>query len=128
MAIEFHKIWIEQCEAARNIEGGFNRQQALDYLIGEKFLNYLEAADDDPKFRAEIPEFVAEIKRIFERWQLAQYLETHGSQRSLIRVSTTTQMMPRLSVNSTSAAVPLICFWWNGPGSGCWRMIEVGLT
>ena len=26
--------------------------------------------------RAEIPEFVAKIKTIFERWQLGQYLET----------------------------------------------------
>ena len=28
------------------------------------------------KFRAEIPAFVAEIKDMFERWQLAQYLKT----------------------------------------------------
>jgi hypothetical protein len=41
---EFHTIWIEQCEAARGIEDDFGTQQALDYLVGEKFLNYLEAA------------------------------------------------------------------------------------
>src|SRR5688572_32467979 len=70
------KIWIEQCEATKGIEAEFGTQQALDYLIGEKFLNFLEAADDDADFRAEIPAFVAEIKTIFERWQLAQYLET----------------------------------------------------
>jgi hypothetical protein len=74
--MEFHKIWIEQCEAARGIEDEFGNQQALDYLIGEKFLNFLEAAETNPDFRAEIPAFVAEIKTIFERWQLAQYLET----------------------------------------------------
>ncbi len=73
---EFHKIWIEQCEAARGIEGEFGMQRALDYLIGEKFLNLLEAAETSPEFRAEIPEFVTEIKTIFERWQLAAYLET----------------------------------------------------
>ena len=70
-----HKIWIEQCEAARGIEDEFGTQQALKYLIEEKFVNFLEAAEDDPVFRAEIPAFVAEIKEIFERWQLAQYLE-----------------------------------------------------
>lgn len=70
-----HKIWVEQCEAAEQIEGAFGTQKALDYLVGEKFLNYLEAADASAEFRAEIPDFVAEIKRIFERWQLAQYLE-----------------------------------------------------
>jgi len=69
------KCWIEQCDAARNIEDEFGTGNALDYLIGEKFLNFLEVAEDDPEFRAEIPAFVAEIKRIFEQWQLAEYLE-----------------------------------------------------
>lgn len=69
------KIWIEQCEAARGIEDEFGTQQALEYLVGEKFLNCLEAAETDVEFRAEIPAFVAEIKFIFEQWQLAQYLE-----------------------------------------------------
>lgn len=73
---KFEKIWIEQCKAAENIEGEFGTQQALDYLVGEKFVNFLEAAETDPDFRAEIPAFVAEIKKIFERWQLAAYLET----------------------------------------------------
>src|SRR3954464_12391779 len=73
--MDLHKIWIEQCEAARGIEDEFGTDKALAYLIGEKFINFLEAADDDPDFRAEIPAFVAEIKQIFERWQLAQYLD-----------------------------------------------------
>jgi hypothetical protein len=60
----FHKIWIEQCEAAEDIEGEFGTQKALD------------AAETDAEFRAEVPAFVAKIKDIFERWQLAQYLET----------------------------------------------------
>ena len=70
------KIWIEQCEAARGVEDDFGTQKALEYLVGEKFLNFLEAADDHPDFRAEIPAFAAEIKTMFEPWQLAQYLET----------------------------------------------------
>lgn len=74
--MEFHTIWTEQCEAAKQIEGEFGTQRALDYLVGEKFLNFLEAAETDAAFRAEISEFVAGIKGIFERWQLAQYLET----------------------------------------------------
>jgi hypothetical protein len=73
---EFHKIWIEQCEAARGIEDEFGTQNALKYLVGEKFLKFLEAAESSPDFRGEIPDFVAEIKRIFEKWQLALYLET----------------------------------------------------
>jgi hypothetical protein len=73
--MQLNKIWVEQCEAARGIEDEFGTQQALKYLVGEKFLDYLEAADGDPAFRAEIPAFVAETKTIFERWQLADYLE-----------------------------------------------------
>jgi len=37
--------------------------------------NFLEAAETNAAFRAEIPAFVAEIKTTFERWQLAEYLE-----------------------------------------------------
>jgi hypothetical protein len=70
------KIWVEQCEAARRIEDEFGIDKALAYLVGEKFLNFLEAADTHPDFRAEIPPFVAEIKSIFEPWQLAEYLGT----------------------------------------------------
>src|SRR3954452_11201515 len=69
------KIWVEQCGAARMIEYQFGTDKALDYLIREKFLNFLEAAETDAEFRAEIPAFVAEIKTIFERWQLAEHLE-----------------------------------------------------
>jgi hypothetical protein len=72
----FHKIWIEQCEAAQGIEDEFGTQKALEYLVGEKFLNFLEAAEANADFRAEIPAFVARIKQIFEPWQLAEYLET----------------------------------------------------
>jgi hypothetical protein len=69
------EIWIEQCKAAWEIEDGFGTQLALTYLIGEKFLNFLEAADGDSEFRAELPAFVAKIKTIFKRWQLAEFLE-----------------------------------------------------
>ena len=73
--MDLSKIWIEQCEAARGIEEEYGTPQAMEYLVGDKFINFLEAADDHASFRAEIPAFVAEIKSIFERWQLAAYLE-----------------------------------------------------
>ena len=70
------KIWIEQCEAASRIEDDFGTQQAMDYLVGEKFINFLEAADTYAELKEDIPAFVAEIKSLFEPWQLAQFLET----------------------------------------------------
>jgi hypothetical protein len=60
------EIWIEQVEATRQIEAEFGTQNALDYLIGEKFLSFLQAAETDAEFRAEIPAFVGGIKTIFE--------------------------------------------------------------
>ena len=73
--MQLNKIWIEQCEAAKGIEAEFGIDNALAYLIGEKFINFLEAAETHADFRDEIPAFVAEIKRIFEPWKLAEYLE-----------------------------------------------------
>lgn len=72
---EPHKIWIEQCDATGNIEDNFGVQPALHYLIGEKFLDFLDVAEFDEAFKAEIPAFVARLKTIFERWQLAAYLD-----------------------------------------------------
>ena len=74
--MDFHRIWIEQSEAAKGIKDEFGTQKALEYLVGEKFINFLEAAETNADFRAEIPMFVAEIKTIFEPWRLAEYLET----------------------------------------------------
>ena len=61
MTLEFHRIWIEQREAARGIEEEFGTQRALAYMIGEKFINFLEASDAKPEFRAELLAFVAFI-------------------------------------------------------------------
>ncbi len=74
--MEPHKSWVKQCEAARGIEAEFGTHTALDYLIDEKFINFLEAAETSEDFRSEIPAFVAEIKSIVEPWQLAQCLES----------------------------------------------------
>jgi hypothetical protein len=76
--LNLHKIWVEQCEAARGIENEFGTVPAMKYLVGEKFMNYLDAAEKDAEFRAELPAFVAEIKTIFEQWQIGEYLEKAG--------------------------------------------------
>ncbi len=48
----------------------------MGYLIGEKFLNFLEVAETNREWRQAVPTFVAEIKSIFEAWRLAEYLNT----------------------------------------------------
>jgi len=66
----------EWCDAARNVEGGFGEEKAMGYLIGEKFLNFLEAAETNREWREAIPNFVAEIKGIFESWKISKFLNT----------------------------------------------------
>ena len=41
----FSDIWIEQCEAARAIRDAWGARKALGYVVGEKLLNYIRAAD-----------------------------------------------------------------------------------
>jgi hypothetical protein len=48
----------------------------MGYLIGEKFLNFLEVAETDDEWRQAIPSFIVEIKSLFETWQLAEFLNT----------------------------------------------------
>jgi hypothetical protein len=69
-------FWIEQREAARGIEDEFGVTKALEYLVGEKFINFLDASDDHADLRTEVAAFAAEIKTNFEPYQLAEYLET----------------------------------------------------
>ncbi|PIS47710.1 MAG: hypothetical protein COT17_01955 [Elusimicrobia bacterium CG08_land_8_20_14_0_20_51_18] len=71
----FHKIWMGQCDAARGIKERFGDRKALGYLIGEKLINFVEAADERPEFARELPAFLAEIKEIFPAEVLRHYLE-----------------------------------------------------
>lgn len=65
-----------KCDAARNILEGFGPEKAMGYLIGEKFLNFLEVAETNGAWRQALPPFVAEIKAMFEPQQVTGYLNT----------------------------------------------------
>jgi hypothetical protein len=64
------------CEAARGVEEAWGSEKAMGYLIGEKFLNFLEVAETIREWRDAIPTFVTEINEIFEPWRLADFLNT----------------------------------------------------
>lgn len=74
-SIQFHKIWLDQCAATEDIRESFGLQKALGYLIGEKLFSFVEAAEDEPNFAAELPAFVAEIRRIFTARQITDFLD-----------------------------------------------------
>jgi hypothetical protein len=72
---EFHKIWIEQCAATEDIREQFGTKNALDYLIGEKLFTFVEAAERDSEFAAQLPAFVAAIQRLFPAEEIREYLD-----------------------------------------------------
>ncbi len=74
-AIQFHKIWIEQCAATKDIRDRFGMKSALDYLIGEKLFHFVQAAEQHPEFATELPAFLAEIARLFKPEQIREYLD-----------------------------------------------------
>ena len=67
-------MWTEQCDATTGIRNAFGAQQAINYLIGEKFLDFIEAAEKDRNFRDEVHAFAARIRTLFEPAELAAYL------------------------------------------------------
>ena len=74
-SIQFHKIWIDQCEATEGIRERFGLQHALDYLIGEKLFHFVQVSEQRPEFAAELPAFVAEIRRLFTAAEIREYLD-----------------------------------------------------
>ena len=73
-AMEFHKIWIDQCAATEDIRDHIGLHRALDYLI-EKLFSFLRAAEQDPLFAADVPDFIREIRRLFAAEVIRDYLD-----------------------------------------------------
>ena len=76
MGMRFHKIWVQQCRATRRIKRHFGVGSALDYLLGEKLVNFAAAAERRPEFARELPRFQAAIWNVFNPYELAGYLTT----------------------------------------------------
>jgi hypothetical protein len=74
-SIEFQKIWIEQCAAVEDIRDHFGLNDALGYLIGEKLVTFVTAAEQDPDFAAELPAFLTAIRRVFAAEEIREYLD-----------------------------------------------------
>ena len=121
--MRFCDVWIEQCEAAKQIEAEFGTQKALDYLIGEKFLNFLQAAETDAEFRAEIPAFVAESRRSSSpgnwpstwRWLVSP---SHWIRASINlwmtkRQRKSTPKTSKICARMTFGVRLMICSWWS---------------
>ena len=60
-----HKIWIEQCEATQTIRARFGLKAAFDYIVGEKLIDFTDAAYRHRDFAQELPRFISEVRRMF---------------------------------------------------------------
>lgn len=69
-----HQIWIEQCEAAQTIKARYGLRAAFDYLVGEKLLDFANAASGHPDFARELPRFVSEVRRMFTPDKIGAHL------------------------------------------------------
>ena len=47
---------------------------AFDYLVGEKLINFIEAASDNRAFAQELPRFISEVRRMFTPEQIGAQL------------------------------------------------------
>ena len=69
-----HQIWIEQCEAAQTIKARYGLAAAFDYLVGEKLMNFANAAARHPDFARELPRFVSAVRRMFSLDEIRAHL------------------------------------------------------
>ena len=69
-----HKIWIEQCKATHSIRARFGLKAAFDYLVGEKLINFADAASRHRDFAQELPRFISEVRRTFTPEEIGSQL------------------------------------------------------
>ena len=69
----WHEIWLEQCEAAETIRLRHGVESAFDYVVGEKLLNFAEAAAEHRGFAQALPQFVSRVRGMFT----PEEMETH---------------------------------------------------
>ena len=72
--IRWHEIWKDQCDAAESIRLQFGVESAFDYAVGEKLLNFAEAAEEHPEFARALPRFVSELRRMFTPEEIEEHL------------------------------------------------------
>ena len=71
---KLHELWMEQCEAAGAIKERYGLKAAFDYLVGEKLLNFTEAASEHRAFAQELPRFVSAVRQMFSAEEIAAHL------------------------------------------------------
>ena len=84
---DVHPLWKEHCRAALDIKKRFGLDRSLDYLVGEKFRNYVARALLSAKPTPGLRPFAAEIRALFPRAELKRYLDQAPWMRPSVRSS-----------------------------------------
>ena len=71
----WHEIWMEQCEAAEAIKVRYGVESAFDYVVGEKLLNFADAAATHAEFAQALPQFVSRVRGMFAPEETKEHLE-----------------------------------------------------
>ena len=71
----WHEIWMQQCEAAEAIKVRYGVESAYDYVVGEKLLNFAEAAATHAEFAEALPQFVSRVRGMFAPEETKEHLE-----------------------------------------------------
>ena len=71
---KFHEMWIEQCDATDDIKLRYGVKAGFDYLVGEKLLNFIDAATTYPEFARELPRFVVAVRSLFTPQEIRAHL------------------------------------------------------
>ena len=77
----WHEIWIEQCEAAEPMRLRYGVESAFDYVVGEKLLNFAEAAAAHAEFAQALPQFVSRVRGMFTLEEMEAHLARTERQR-----------------------------------------------
>jgi hypothetical protein len=72
-ARKWHEIWLEQYEAAQDIKQRYGLK-AFDYLVAEKLLNSVEAAETQREFVRELPRFVSQVRLVFIPLEISNHV------------------------------------------------------
>jgi hypothetical protein len=73
-ARKWHEIWLQQYEAAQGIKRRYGLKAAFDYLVAEKLLNFVEAAETQREFAWKLPRFVSQVRLMFTPFELSNHI------------------------------------------------------
>ena len=77
----FPKLWMDQCAAVEYIRRGFGKAKALDYIVGDKLLVFIEFLHLDSDRRSDLSPFVAKIRTLFSQQELHEYFANEKRRR-----------------------------------------------